>query len=85
MATVELRRISEGRWAWTYRDEDVVLHSNDVYDTAEAAEASARAAYPDVPITRAIAGSAPKSQGQKGGPAFLLMMWAVWRHTRRGK
>ncbi|MGH2746311.1 MAG: hypothetical protein ACRDKB_00080 [Actinomycetota bacterium] len=84
MATIELRRISEGRWAWTYRDEHVVLHSNDVYETAEAAEASARSAYPGVPITRVIGGGAPKSQGQRGGLAFLLMMWAVWRNTRRG-
>jgi hypothetical protein len=83
MTTIEVRRTSEGRWAWTYRDEHVVLYSNDVYETAEAAEASARSAYPDVPITRAIDGSATKSQRQKGELAFLLMMWALWRHTRR--
>lgn len=84
MPTVELRRLADGRWGWIYRGERVVLYSNDVYESAEAAEESAKAAYPGVLLTRTLAEGARESSGGKGGLAFLLMVWAVWRHARRG-
>lgn len=70
MAIVELRRLADGRWTWTYRDEDVELSSNDEYDSAADAEAAASSAYPGVTITRAIAGSAPETPATRRGLAF---------------
>jgi hypothetical protein len=51
-AVLRVYHRDDRHWAWCYEepDRDLELHSNDEYPTREEAAASARRAYPDVPL-----------------------------------
>ena len=54
-AVLRLYPRHDGHWGWCYQEPDsgLELHSNDDYPTREEAAASARRAYPDVPLPEA--------------------------------
>jgi hypothetical protein len=50
---IDTRPEADGRWRWSYRRpaDDVELHSNKSYVTAELAQQSALQAYPETPLS----------------------------------
>lgn len=51
---VDIWEERDGSWRWAYRDrDDVEVLSNKPYESAAAARAAARAAYPDAPVAEA--------------------------------
>jgi hypothetical protein len=95
VSVVEVYRQPNGRWRWRYRDspDTKALVSNEDFDDPDAATASGRAAYPDVPISGPAEISGPRRKGESSkdlaqriatwlAPVVVLIAWS--RSKRRG-
>lgn len=83
--SVVLQQLRDGRWSWCYQDGKLRLMSNRTYATRALAEEEASAAYPatrmeveDPEPTETI-----DEEPRRGLIAFVLMVIAAWRLTRR--
>ena len=74
---IDLWEDDGGFWQWTYTDDGTRLPSNRSYPTKEAAEESARIAYPRIPFREASAPPAPRRRRLWPWVALLMFLAVV--------
>jgi hypothetical protein len=86
---IDVQQDEDGRWVWSYRSDEVELHSNRSFAERDEAVASARRAFPDVPAS-GIHVEKPRAERSRAGlrpidvTVGLAMILLALRNRRRG-